>query len=232
MTAALLRGLVSVRALPSRVLAGTVLASATALAFASMQAWPGWALVTAAIAPWVPAFTLGTQRTYRSDGWLALFYVLVVTQTAHLLEHVAQMTQLHVLDKTGPAARGIFGALDIEWVHFGWNAWVFAVAVLLVRRYRDNGWLWLVVAIATWHIAEHSLMIVEYLKAGKPGHPGFLSSGGILGGGLPVARPDLHFFYNLIETAALATAFVWQLLRSPFARDLAAEAPADAPAPA
>jgi hypothetical protein len=50
--------------------------------------------------------------------------VLVVTQTGHVFEHVAQMVQIHVLGLTGGSARGVFGALDIEWVHFIFNTWV------------------------------------------------------------------------------------------------------------
>ncbi len=164
-------------------------------------------------------FTAGTARTYHKDGYLGLFYVLAVTQTAHFLEHVAQTSQIHLLDKTGPAARGIFGALDIEWVHFTWNALVFIGAIMLALRFRDNPLLLLVAGIATWHIAEHSFMILEYLRQGKPGHPGFLAKGGLIGGGLPLTRPDLHFFYNLIETIPLVGGLIWQLRRSSLVRN-------------
>jgi len=37
--------------------------------------------------------------------------------------------------------------------------------------------------------------------------------GGELGGGLPILRPDLHFFYNLIETTPLVIAFMEQVQR-------------------
>lgn len=119
--------------------------------------------------------------------------------------------------------------MDIEWVHFTWNALVFIGVWTLVLRFRQNPFLWVVAAIATWHIAEHSLMILEYLRAGKPGHPGFLAKGGLISGGLPLPRPDLHFFYNLIETIPLIGALVWQLQRSSLVqRERTGAIPADA----
>lgn len=48
-----------------------------------------------------------------------------------------------------------------------------------------------------------------YLATGVPGTPGLLSKGGLIGGGLPLTRPDLHFLYNLIETVPLTIAFVY-----------------------
>jgi len=70
--------------------------------------------VLAALIAWIPIFTTEMVWMSRHYHWLALFYVLVITQGGHFLEHVAQMVQIHVLGLTGLAARGIFGALDIE----------------------------------------------------------------------------------------------------------------------
>jgi hypothetical protein len=74
--------------------------------------------------------------------WLILFYVLVVTQSAHFVEHIAQMIQIHVLGLQGAAARGIVGALNIEWVHFTWNVIVVVAAVALLVRFKEIPWLW------------------------------------------------------------------------------------------
>lgn len=57
-------------------------------------------------------------------------------------------------------------------------------------------------------------MFYVYLTTGKAGTPGLLAQGGLIGGGLPIARPDLHFFYNLIETVPLVIGLVWQLHRA------------------
>jgi hypothetical protein len=57
-------------------------------------------------------------------------------------------------------------------------------------------------------------MIATYLRTGVSGTPGLLSSGGLLFGGLPVARPDLHFFYNLAETVPLLIAWLTEVRKS------------------
>ena len=57
-------------------------------------------------------------------------------------------------------------------------------------------------------------MIATYLQTGIAGTPGLLSSGGLLFGGLPIARPDLHFLYNLVETIPLLAAWLVELRRA------------------
>ncbi|MDQ4045611.1 MAG: hypothetical protein M3173_09225, partial [Chloroflexota bacterium] len=173
-----------------------------------------WAVAIAGLIPWVPVLTLETVWTARHYGWLALFYVLAVTQTGHLFEHVAQMAQIHLLDRTGPDARGVFGALDIEWVHVIWNTWVLLAGGLLLRRFGSNRWLWTTVTFAVWHEIEHLYIMSIYLDTGMAGTPGLLAEGGRIGGGIGLTRPDLHFVYNLIETTPLIVAFVIQLKRS------------------
>jgi hypothetical protein len=155
-------------------------------------------------------FSMDVARVMRVYQWLALFYVLVVTQTGHFLEHVVQMIQIHVLALTGPDARGIFGTLDIEWVHFVWNTWVLVAVAVLLFRYPDNKWLWVAAIFSTWHAIEHAYIFSVYLSTGVSGTPGLFAQGGAIGDGLPFTRPDLHFFYNLIETVPLVTAFFLQ----------------------
>jgi len=105
--------------------------------------------------------------------------------------------------------------LNIEWVHFVWNTWVLIAAVVLLGRYRGNAWLWFTTLFAAWHAIEHAYIVWIYLRTGVAGTPGLLSLGGAIQGGLPIARPDLHFLYNLIETAPLAVAFFWQVRHTP-----------------
>ena len=154
----------------------------------------------------------------RSDGrrvianpWLALFAFLLVAQTSHLLEHVAQMVQLHLLGLSGSEASGVVGQLNLEWVHFVWNAGVVLVLAALVVHDRANSWLVPATAIASWHLVEHDVIMRTFLATGIPGSPGLLASGGALAGGLPLSRPDLHFVYNLAETAAIALAYLTRL---------------------
>ncbi|HEY8825423.1 MAG TPA: hypothetical protein VIP07_11100 [Candidatus Limnocylindria bacterium] len=146
--------------------------------------------------------------------WLAVLGFLAVSQTAHLVEHVAQMVQIHVLHLGGANAQGIVGQLNIEWVHFIWNAVVLVMLVVLLPHFRTNPWLIAVTPLAAWHFVEHSVMIATYIQTGVSGTPGLLSSGGLLFGGLPITRPDLHFLYNLVETAPLLVAWLVEIRKA------------------
>ena len=146
--------------------------------------------------------------------WTMLLGLLALTQATHLIEHVAQMLQIHVLHLSGANAQGIVGQRNIEWVHFIWNALVLVTLLVLLPRFRTNPWLIAVTPLAAWHFVEHSVMIATYLQTGVSGTPGLLSSGGLLFGGLPIARPDLHFLYNLVETAPLLVAWLVEIRRA------------------
>jgi len=180
--------------------------------------WLGWAIWQVAILvifAWLPLFFLKTVSIQRQYGWLAFFFILVVTQGAHVLEHVAQMVQIHLLGFSGLQARGIIGMLDIEWVHFIWNSWVLLCAVLLVFLFRKNPWLWVLLVISVWHEIEHVYIMSVFLRTGHIGAPGILARGGAIGGGLPLSRPDLHFFYNFLEEFVLIIAYLYQIQRLP-----------------
>ncbi len=142
---------------------------------------------------------------------MAAFTFLLLAQTGHLLEHVAQMVQIHTLGLTGSDARGIVGQLDIEWVHFVWNAVVVVLLGILLFHFRSNGWLVAAGVFAAWHLVEHDVIMMSFLATGISGSPGLLAAGGAIGGGLPISRPDLHFLYNVVETTLIAVAYRWQL---------------------
>ena len=206
--------LVAIHSVPSQAVGLTALTSGASLTVAIIQHWPLWGMGLAVVVPWIPLFAAETARIHRHYGYLALFYVLVVTQTGHLFEHVAQVTQIHIFHLAGASARGIFGTLDLEWVHFIWNSWVLVAVLLLLPQFRKNLWLWATLGLSVWHEIEHLVVFYVYLTSGKSGTPGLLARGGLIGGGLPILRPDLHFFYNLIETLPLVIGFVWQLHRA------------------
>lgn len=138
---------------------------------------------------------------------IAAFSFLLLVQTAHLGEHVAQMVEIHLLGLTGAEARGIIGQLDIEWVHFLWNLGIAAALAGLLVRLGPNPWLVLATVFASWHLVEHDVIMRSFLATGIAGSPGLLASGGLIAGGLPLSRPDLHFVYNLVETIAIAIAY-------------------------
>jgi hypothetical protein len=156
----------------------------------------------------------GYPARFVATPWIALLGFLALAQTAHLFEHVAQMIQIHVLHLTGASAQGLVGQLNIEWVHFWWNALVLVTLLALLPHFRTNPWLIAVTPLAAWHFVEHSVIIARYMETGIPGSPGLLSAGGLLFGGLPIARPDLHFLYNLAETVPLVGAWVAELRRT------------------
>ena len=210
------RVVASLRLLASGVTARMVtLAAVTSLVaggIGRLRAWPLWAIVLVMLLPAVPVFA-APARQLRRHGALVFFYVLVVAQSGHVLEHVSQMAQLHVLHREGSEAHGVFGSLDVEWVHFGWNTAVLLAVVVLFRHYRGNAWLWLALLLAGWHQIEHSYILAVYLQTGQMGTPGLLAAGGAWGGGLPLRRPDLHFLYNVLETTPLVLGFLHQLER-------------------
>ncbi|HET8569406.1 MAG TPA: cyclic nucleotide-binding domain-containing protein [Candidatus Limnocylindria bacterium] len=208
------RRLFAIRSVPASVVVITAAVSYVAQMIAIIQGWPLWAIAGVTLLPWIPLFTIEMAWTYRHYEWLALFYVLVITQVGHFIEHVTQMVQIHVLGLKGLDARGIFGQLDVEWVHFTWNTWIIVAVLLLLTRFRGNRWLWATLVLAGWHEIEHLVIMSAFLATGKAGTPGLLSQGGLILGGLPLPRPDVHFIYNLIETTPLAVAFVVELRRA------------------
>jgi hypothetical protein len=127
---------------------------------------------------------------------------------SHFGEHVVQMVQIHALGLQGDDARGVFGVFDIEWVHFIWNVGVLAGVLLVLARNPRNRWLQVTAVISAWHAIEHAYILSVYLSTGLSGTPGLLASGGLIGGGLPLTRADLHFLYNLVESAPLVLAFL------------------------
>ncbi len=199
---------------PRRVLVLTTWASVLAVLVALYQSWAVWAIVSAAVLPWFLPLAIQTTWLSRHYGWFALFFLLVVTQGGHYIEHVIQMIQKHPLGQ-GLAASGVIGVLDIELVHFGWNTFVFLASVALVIRFRRNPWLWMLLIAAIWHQIEHTYVTYHYVTSGVA-PAGFLPRAGLVNGGkgLPIDGPDLHFIYNTIETFPLFAGFIYQLRRT------------------
>ena len=133
--------------------------------------------------------------------------MLLVSQLGHTAEHVVQVAQIHLLGMRAPDARGLLSPLDTEWVHFGWNTWILVAVVALLGAYPRNRWLWLAALASSWHAVEHAYLLAGYLVTGLSGQPGLLARGGLIGGGLPIARPELHLLYNVAELVPLAIAF-------------------------
>ena len=172
-----------------------------------------WKVALLILFAWLPIFALKTREIYQQYHWLAFFFVLLIAQSVHFTEHIAQMIQIHLLGLSGMQAHGIIGMLDLEWVHFIFDAgWVpICVYTLLFVYRKSNPWLWVLAVIVTWHALEHLTIMSVYLRTGIVGSPGLLAHGGAIAGGLPLMRPDLHFLYNLIEETLILIAYTYQL---------------------
>jgi len=145
-----------------------------------------------------------------------LFTALVLIQLVHMFEHTTQVVQLLMTDGDLSQSRGMIGRLDFETVHFLFDTtlWLSLGAFLVLWR-GDNRWLWIAFAFATIHEVEHVYLFWMYLAEPslytQGGLAGIMGSGGLVGS--PLARPYLHFVYNLPVVIAMAVAW-WQEYRA------------------
>jgi len=195
-----------------------------------LMGWQLWLVALLILLAWSPIFYYTTRALYRNYRWLAFFFVLLVAQSVHFTEHIAQMIQIHLLGLSGVQAHGIIGVLDFEWVHFLFDAgWVPICCYTLFIVYRkSNPWLWALLPIVTWHAAEHIVIMSYYLRTGIVGSAGLLARGGAIAGGLPLIRPDLHFLYNLVEETLIVLAYIHQVKQLPASTGKVVPAPAQA----
>jgi hypothetical protein len=182
----------------------------------ALMAWPSWAIVSAAVIPWIPLFFLEGIRKYRHYGLYAVFGAITLLQIGHLGEHSVQVGQVFMTNGDLGRSHGVFGQLDFETVHFTWDSIVWlGLGVLLARFGGTNKWLWLSFAAASFHEIEHLYLFFIYKV-----DPAFYANGGLagimgLGGvvGSPLARPYLHFAYNVLVIVPLVFAFWDQTVR-------------------
>lgn len=220
MKTSLARHIISLHPAP---LYAIVLASITSFGLLAMHlmGWELWVVALLILLAWSPIFARVTQAIYRQYRWLAFFFVLLIAQSVHFTEHIAQMIQIHLLGLSGIQAHGIIGMLDLEWVHFIFDAgWVpICVYTLFFIFRKSNPWLWVLLPIVTWHALEHLVIMRVYLTTGVVGSPGLLARGGVIAGGLPLTRPDLHFLYNLVEETLILIAYAHQVKQLPSASE-------------
>ena len=160
---------------------------------AVIQGAPLGMYVLAALAPWLPIFILELSWTYRHYKWVAVFCLLIVSQSAYVFEQAVQMIQIHVLGRSPAESLGIFGAIDLQRVQFLWSAWAVLAMLLLVSLFPRNPWLWVLVVIGAMDASEH---LSTFL------------------GGATLVSSELQFMLSAIEFTTLALAFAWQLGRT------------------
>lgn len=201
---------------PGRLIVITALTALGMVIGAAVLALPPYAIVSAALIPWIPMFFVEGVRKYQHYGMYALFGATALLQTGHLGEHTVQVIQVFVFSGDLARAHGVFGQLDFETVHFFWDGLVWiALGALLLRFGTTNRWLWVAFIAASVHEVEHLyLMFVyktDYTFYLHGGYEGVMGYGGLIGS--PFFRPYLHFAYNVCVIVPLLFAFWDQTVR-------------------
>jgi hypothetical protein len=180
-----------------------------AIAFVAVGAALGIVIYGATLVPTAKTMPLTTRYAYA-------FFLTVVVQAFHFVEHVAQMLQRFVFNIT--PAHGLIGRLDLEQVHVVYNTMYLAMAVYLLvgwlalRRELPRmgglfvGLLVFAVVAQSYHEVEHAVKLFQFLDTNKQGTPGILGThfDGVL----------LHFIFNLtVFLPILVTFFGARLYR-------------------
>ncbi|HXV42697.1 MAG TPA: hypothetical protein VEC96_06510 [Anaerolineae bacterium] len=203
--------------------------------------WPLWIATATVLAFLLTSSVLKWKADKRRYGPTAMgVSALVVLQGFHAVEHIVQWFQYHTLNWSLRASTGLLSPANAEWVHFIWNWMVVLIVILLVRGGMRNRWAWLLLIWGLAHGLEHTYLFVRYLEmlaelhrlgvttvtaqglAGVLGRDGWLALSSVTRGtfiahlpGLTTAtRLDIHFWWNIGETALLI------LAANTFMRDL------------
>jgi hypothetical protein len=192
----------------------------------ALRNWPMAVLgaaIVALVAAVVVSWATGRRRAVampvpHSQLSFTLFSALVLIQVLHMIEHTAQVMEL--MSTNGDLARshGIVGRLDFETVHFVFDTslWL-ALAFFVVLWRGDNIWLWIAFAFQSVHQVEHLYLFWLYhahpALYAQGGLSGIMGSGGMIGS--PLARPYLHFSYNLPVMVAMVVAWWYEYRARP-----------------
>jgi len=188
----------------------TAAASVTLLFAGALQGYAMWVWVAAGLLAWVPLVSFEAVWKYERYGLRTVFGVATLLQVGHMGEHTVQVAQLVLYDGRLAQAHGVFGQLDLEWIHFFWDSAVWlCLCVLLAPFSRGNRWLWIAFAAASLHEVEH--LYLFYIYNADPtfyltgGLAGIMGYDGVIGS--PLARPYMHFAYNFIVVVPMVLAF-------------------------
>ena len=154
-----------------------------------------------------------------------LFTAVVVIQGFHVVEHIVQLLQVYVFDVSDDEAFGLLGFLfhpngTEEWLHLGFNGLylvaLYALAIPLLglvgRGVPRSAFAVFVVggvALESWHVVEHIVIISNVVKNSGCPCPGIGDR--LLG----VKDKQLHFAYNAVAYAATVTGFWFATNASP-----------------
>lgn len=156
------------------------------------------------------------------QGSFRLFVVVIVVQGVHVMEHVIQLAQVHVLGVPDDDALGLLGFVfefhgTEEWLHLVFNVtYLLALYALLtwLRRSRPRpvpawglaAFVIGAVAVESWHVVEHTVIISNVIRNGGCPCPGI---GDVV---LGLTDTVLHFAYNVIAYIGTVIPF-WYVVR-------------------
>jgi hypothetical protein len=200
------------------ILATTVAASWAGMTASIILGYPLWVTGVITFLPWAPVLFTESLWKYRHYKWFSLYGIMIVTQTLHFIEHIAQIVEVDVIGLPRSQSRGIIGNLDAEYVHFFFDTSLLIGVIILLFKFRKSIPLWVALVVAIWHTAEHWYITYYYTfdranynplpAPGLHAHEGLLGAGGLLWPSSPFLRIELHFFYNLLFTVPLVWGFI------------------------
>lgn len=152
----------------------------------------------------------------QGDRWFKFMIVFVTVtlgvETFHFIEHIAQMVQKFFLDFDFP--RGFIGQFDLEPIHFGFNT-TYLLAMLVVvalwwKRGRGISYtfgytmaiLMVGVTVEAYHVFEHTVRFLQFLKDGVQGQPGVI--------GKRFDPVVAHFILNSLVYFPILWLFFWE----------------------
>src|SRR6266487_3174357 len=109
MSTRMVRHIVSSNSIPLYAIVAASLISLSLLVI-HMIGMDLWKVALLILLAWLPIVTVKTREIYRQYHWLAFFFVLLIAQSVHFTEHIAQMIQIHLLGLSGMQAHGIVGS--------------------------------------------------------------------------------------------------------------------------
>ncbi len=101
------------------------------------------------------------------------FFVLVLYQGFHQLEHTIETVQLQLLHHN--ESNTLLNGVDFEYVHFGANflllyglvAVVIGAGAAVRARWRvERRWGWYAIVVQTYHVFDHTVRLIEYIQGG------------------------------------------------------------------
>jgi hypothetical protein len=169
-----------------------------------------------ALLPWMGIALVEVKWAYKHFHWFAIYTFMVIVQAIHYSEHCIQVIQYHIFGDSLHDSQAIFSKFNIEGVHFTGDTLLTLGTMALLAKFPRNPWLWVAAPFQVAHQAEHTYLMFNYVFEGtKVGGPGLLGSpGGLIGGGLGLVRPDLHWIYNTLYTIPFVISLVHQLKRT------------------